>query len=70
VSIYIFVVEIYKLMNLGSASSSLQVIVLCEGKMATGLDYDSRRDIEGGVDKELQGVYGTKHYSNRGMLLI
>jgi len=57
-------------MNLGSASSSLQVIVLCEGKMATGLDYDSRRDIEGGVDKELQGVYGTKHYSNRGMLLI
>jgi hypothetical protein len=55
----VFICTVYKLIWLDSASSTLQVIVLREGKMATGLDYDCREDIEGRMVKELQDVCGT-----------
>jgi len=58
-----------KLIWLDSTSSTLQVVVFCEGKMATGLDYNCGEDIEGRMDKELQGVCGTWPYGNYGMLL-
>jgi hypothetical protein len=55
----VFECKICKLICLDSTSSTLQVIVFCEGKMATGLDYDCRGDIEGRMDEELQGICGT-----------
>jgi hypothetical protein len=67
----VFVCELYKLIWLacGSTSSTLQVIVFREGKMATRLDYNRRGVTEGRMDKELQDVCGTWPCGNDGTLL-
>jgi hypothetical protein len=45
------------LINTVSASSTVQIFIFRQGKMASRLDYDCGEYAEGRVDQELQSVH-------------